>query len=62
MLDHFVQYVGSSPYRAPAVLCSIGDMQASEGVWYPKGGTRAVAEGLATSPPRSAPICAQGSR
>jgi phytoene desaturase len=47
MLDHFCQYVGSSPYLAPAVLCSIGDMQASEGVWYPKGGTRAVAEGLA---------------
>ncbi|WP_149540766.1 phytoene desaturase family protein [Siccirubricoccus phaeus] len=47
MLDHFCQYVGSSPYLAPAVLCSIGDMQASEGVWYPLGGTRAVAEGLA---------------
>ncbi len=47
MLDHFVQYVGSNPYLAPAVLASIGDMQASEGVWYPVGGTRAVAEGLA---------------
>ncbi|WP_217362964.1 NAD(P)/FAD-dependent oxidoreductase [Roseicella sp. DB1501] len=47
MLDHFCQYVGSSPYLAPAVLCSIGDMQASEGVWYPVGGTRAVALGLA---------------
>ncbi|MCS6891274.1 MAG: phytoene desaturase family protein [Rhodovarius sp.] len=47
MLDHFMQYVGSNPYAAPAVLCSIGDMQASEGVWYPVGGTRAVAEGLA---------------
>jgi len=47
MLDHFTQYVGSSPYLAPAVLCGIGDMQASEGVWYPRGGTRAVAEGLA---------------
>jgi diapolycopene oxygenase len=47
MLDHFCQYVGSNPYQAPAVLCSIGDMQATEGVWYPKGGTRAVAEGLA---------------
>src|SRR4051794_39745372 len=23
MLDHFVQYVGSSPYASPAVLCSI---------------------------------------
>ena len=47
MLDHFCQYVGSNPYLAPAVLASIGDMQASEGVWYPVGGTRAVAEGLA---------------
>jgi phytoene desaturase len=47
MLDHFTQYVGSSPYLAPAVLCGIGDMQASEGIWYPVGGTRAVAEGLA---------------
>ncbi|WP_421989939.1 phytoene desaturase family protein [Roseococcus sp.] len=47
MLDHYCQYVGSNPYLAPAVLASIGDMQASEGVWYPVGGTRAVAEGLA---------------
>ncbi|WP_135469894.1 phytoene desaturase family protein [Crenalkalicoccus roseus] len=47
MLDHFSQYVGSNPYMAPAVLCAIGDMQVSEGVWYPVGGTRAVAEGLA---------------
>ena len=47
MLDHFVQYVGSSPYGAPAVLCAIGHMQVAEGVWYPMGGTRAVAEGLA---------------
>ena len=47
MLDHYCQYVGSSPYLAPAVLASIGDMQASEGVWYPVGGTRAVAVGLA---------------
>ncbi len=42
MLDHFVQYVGSSPYGSPAVLCSIGHMQVDEGVWYPMGGTRAV--------------------
>jgi phytoene desaturase len=47
MLDHYCQYVGSSPYLAPAVLTSIADMQAHEGVWYPVGGTRAVAEGLA---------------
>ncbi len=42
MLDHFVQYVGSSPYAAPAVLCSIAHMQTDLGVWYPIGGTRAV--------------------
>ncbi|MEA1833568.1 phytoene desaturase family protein [Methylobacterium durans] len=47
MLDHFVQYVGSSPYGAPAVLCAIAHMQTAEGVWYPMGGTRAVAEALA---------------
>ena len=42
MLDHFVQYVGSSPYGSPAVLCSIAHMQTDRGVWYPIGGTRAV--------------------
>ncbi len=46
MLDHFVQYVGSSPYGAPAVLCAIAHMQTAQGVWYPMGGTRAVVEGL----------------
>ncbi len=42
MLDHFVQYVGSSPYDSPAVLCSIAHMQTDGGIWYPMGGTRAV--------------------
>lgn len=42
MLDHFVQYVGSSPEASPAVLCGIAHMQTQEGVWYPMGGTRAV--------------------
>ena len=46
MLDHMVQYVGSSPFNAPAVLCSIAHMQTSGGIWYPRGGTRAVAETL----------------
>ncbi|MDE3103884.1 MAG: phytoene desaturase [Acidobacteriota bacterium] len=46
MLDHFVQYVGSSPDASPAILCSIGHMQMEEGIWYPMGGTRAVPEGL----------------
>lgn len=46
MLDHFTQYVGSSPYGSPAVLCAIAHMQTSEGVWYPMGGTRAVPDAL----------------
>ena len=47
MMDHFTQYVGSSPYASPAVLCSIAHMQTEEGIWYPMGGTRAVPEALA---------------
>jgi phytoene desaturase len=47
MLDHFTQYVGSSPLNAPAVLCGIAHMQTDEGVWYPIGGTRAVPLALA---------------
>ncbi|MGC8638950.1 MAG: phytoene desaturase family protein, partial [Isosphaeraceae bacterium] len=46
MLDHFTQYVGSSPDLSPAVLCGIAHMQTGEGVWYPLGGTRAVADAL----------------
>ncbi|MEM8851759.1 MAG: phytoene desaturase family protein [Pseudomonadota bacterium] len=42
MLEHFIQYVGSSPLASPAVLCGIAQMQQGEGVWYPIGGTRAV--------------------
>lgn len=47
MMDHFTQYVGSSPYASPAVLCGIAHMQTEEGIWYPVGGTRAVPEALA---------------
>jgi diapolycopene oxygenase len=47
MLDHFTQYVGSAPDAAPAVLCGIAAMQTGEGVWYPRGGTRAVPRALA---------------
>jgi diapolycopene oxygenase len=42
MVDHFIQYVGSSPEASPAVLCGIAHMQTSEGVWYPAGGTRTI--------------------
>ncbi len=47
MLDHYTQYVGSSPEQSPAVLCGIAHMQSNEGVWYPIGGTRAVPVALA---------------
>jgi phytoene desaturase len=46
MLDHFTQYVGSSPELSPAVLCGIAHMQSGEGVWYPMGGTAAVPAAL----------------
>jgi diapolycopene oxygenase len=46
MIDHFTQYVGSSPYGSPAILCGIAHMQTREGIWYPMGGTRAVPEAL----------------
>ncbi|HLI77616.1 MAG TPA: phytoene desaturase family protein [Acidobacteriaceae bacterium] len=46
MLDHMVQYVGSSPDSSPAILTAIGHMQMQEGIWYPMGGTRAVPEAL----------------
>ena len=46
MLDHMVQYVGSSPEKTPAILCAIAHMQANEGVWYPCGGTRSIPEAL----------------
>jgi phytoene desaturase len=46
LLDHFTQYIGSSPYAAPAILCAIAHMQTSEGVWYPRGGTATVPRAL----------------
>ncbi|NND96471.1 MAG: phytoene desaturase [Pirellulaceae bacterium] len=46
MVDHFTQYVGSSPEASPAVLCGIAHMQTTEGIWYPMGGTRAVPDAM----------------
>lgn len=42
MAEHFTQYVGSSPLQSPAILCGIAHMQTEQGIWYPRGGTRAV--------------------
>jgi phytoene dehydrogenase-like protein len=46
MLDHMVQYAGSSPDASPAILTAIGHMQMQEGIWYPMGRMRAVPEAL----------------
>lgn len=46
MLDHFTQYVGSSPFLSPAVLCAIADIQTGDGVWYPAGGIGEVPAAL----------------
>ncbi|MDG2054483.1 MAG: phytoene desaturase family protein [Phycisphaerales bacterium] len=46
MVEHFMQYVGSSPFLAPAILSVIASIQVDEGCWYAKGGTRSVARSL----------------
>jgi diapolycopene oxygenase len=44
--EHFLQYVGSSPFLAPAILSLIAAAQVDHGCWYPMGGTRMVARAL----------------
>jgi phytoene desaturase len=54
MVEHFMQYVGSSPFLAPAILSLIASAQVDHGCWYPlgpnntPGGTRMVARTVAT--------------
>ncbi|MBN2250608.1 MAG: phytoene desaturase [Candidatus Altiarchaeota archaeon] len=45
-LDHFIKYVGSSPYDAPAVLNILPYIQFEYGLWYVDGGMYGLAEGL----------------
>ncbi len=47
LFEHFVQYVGSSPFVAPAILCLIAWVQLGLGCWYPMGGTGSIARALA---------------
>lgn len=47
LVEHFLQYVGSSPFLAPAILSLIAAAQVDHGCWYPMGGTREVARALA---------------
>ncbi len=46
LFEHFVQYVGSSPFIAPAILCLIAWVQLGLGCWYPLGGTGTIAASL----------------
>jgi phytoene desaturase len=52
MCEHFLQYVGSSPFLAPAILSLIAAAQVDHGCWYAMapdgrdGGTRTVARSL----------------
>lgn len=46
LVEHFLQYVGSSPFLAPAILTLIAAAQVDHGCWYAKGGTRRVAQAL----------------
>lgn len=53
LCEHFLQYVGSSPFLAPAILSLIAAAQADHGCWYAMspdgsdGGTRMVARAVA---------------
>lgn len=47
LAEHFLQYVGSSPFLAPAILTLIAAAQVDHGCWYAMGGTRMVARSLA---------------
>jgi phytoene desaturase len=46
LTEHFLQYVGSSPFLAPAILTLIASAQVDHGCWYAMGGTRMVARSL----------------
>ncbi len=46
LAEHFLQYVGSSPFLAPAILSLIAAAQTDQGCWYSMGGTRMVARAL----------------
>ena len=46
LFEHFVQYVGSSPFVSPAILCLIAWVQIALGCWYPIGGTGEIARAL----------------
>ncbi|NJL94873.1 MAG: phytoene desaturase [Anaerolineae bacterium] len=46
LLGRFATYVGASPFRAPATLNVIADVELNGGVWYPRGGIYSIARAL----------------
>lgn len=52
VMEHFLQYVGSSPFMAPSILSLIAAAQVDHGCWYTmapdgqSGGTRCMARAL----------------
>lgn len=45
-LEHLVQYVGSSPFKAPAIFGLMLHVQLRKGCWYPMGGMNAIARAI----------------
>ncbi len=46
ILEYFMQYVGSSPHKVPAILAAIHHIQLEFGIWYPMGGMNRIAAAL----------------
>ncbi|MEY2699804.1 MAG: hypothetical protein RIQ52_559 [Pseudomonadota bacterium] len=46
ILNYFIKYVGSSPYRAPALMNLLPYIQYQYGLWYVRGGMYGLAEAL----------------
>ncbi len=62
LVEHFLQYVGSSPFLAPAILTMIASAQLDQGCWYAMGGTRMVARTLERLARESGVNCRNGVR
>jgi phytoene desaturase len=46
IFNRFATYNGSDPYRAPAMLSMIPDLELNQGTWYPEGGMYSITEAL----------------
>ncbi|HSB93189.1 MAG TPA: 1-hydroxycarotenoid 3,4-desaturase CrtD, partial [Flavitalea sp.] len=46
IFDRFATYNGSNPYKAPAMLTMIPNLEHNEGLYYPEGGMISIAKAL----------------